>query len=414
MPSLQLTRAVFILGALFHLRLTPLLALLWPLSVAAQRPVSLRAAVDAALTRGPRIAIARADSAMGQSRILAARAWPNPDLALGYSKDAPNYHIELEQPFEYPGVRSARTRAALAGARAATLRLAAERAALRFDVEIAYVHAAGAQSILRLSDRNARDAAELLRITRARQAAGDASELDVRVAAVFAGQAQNEAFTDSLEASTTLLELQSLMGEPATSVEIALTDSLQSLATVTTDSALALRIAAARAELESEQANLLFATRSRWPMLALRGGIETGDPSGDANGILPTFGIALPIPLFNRQKGEVAEARAAAARATAELELVELQTRTALAIAQREREVTRLKVERGRAIVDEAERVATLATTAYREGAYPLASVLEAQRNARDALRQFVEDLEASRIAEAALVRARTVGGPIQ
>jgi outer membrane protein TolC len=103
-----------------------------------------------------------------------------------------------------------------------------------------------------------------------------------------------------------------------------------------------------------------------------------------------------------------------AARAEAELQLVDRETQAALAIARRERDVARLKVERGREVVHDAERVAELATTAYRDGAYSLPSVLEAQRNARESLRQFISDLQASRIAEFAFERAQTVGGSSQ
>jgi cobalt-zinc-cadmium efflux system outer membrane protein len=370
--------------------------------------------VETALTRAPRVAIARADSAIGRAKILTARAYPNPTIALVYTKDTPQRHVELEQPFEWGGVRSARKHAAEASLLAATYNLAAERAALRFDVEVAYVRAAGAQAIMRLSVRNAADAAELLRITRARQAAGDASELEVRIAAVFAGQAQNQTFTDSLDAATTLLELQSLMGIQSTGVDIVLTDSLEAITTASTDSAIALRTLAARAELSSEQANLRLASRSRWPAPSLRTGFDWHDPEGTEKGLLPILGIVLPLPIWDRHRGEIAEARATITRANASLELVQLETRNALAIAERERDVSRLKVERGRAVVQEAERVAALTITAYRDGAQPLASVLEAQRSARDALRDFVVNLQDSRIAEAAFVRAHIVGGSRQ
>jgi outer membrane protein TolC len=62
-------------------------------------------------------------------------------------------------------------------------------------------------------------------------------------------------------------------------------------------------------------------------------------------------------------------------------------------------------------MVRDAQRVATLSLTAYREGAYPLATVLEAQRNARDAMRQYLQDLMTSRSAEAAYRLATTAGG---
>src|SRR5262245_6106883 len=211
-----------------------LLCLAVPGLAQAQRSVTLDQAVREALSRTPRLAIARADSAAAVGQLIGAREYPNPALAFGYSKSVPLWHVELEQSLEYPALRAARVRAARSHLLSATQLAAAERAAIRYDVEVAYVQAASAQAIQQLSERNARDAQDLLRITRARQAAGDASELDVRVAAVFAGQAQNAAYADSLAGITTVLMLQGLLGMQATNVEIAIADSLATLLPETT------------------------------------------------------------------------------------------------------------------------------------------------------------------------------------
>jgi outer membrane protein TolC len=50
-----------------------------------------------------------------------------------------------------------------------------------------------------------------------------------------------------------------------------------------------------------------------------------------------------------------------------------------------------------------ADRVARLSLRAYAEGAYPLTTVLEAQRNARDSLVELIDDLVAANTAAAAL-----------
>src|SRR5689334_23484577 len=50
-----------------------------------------------------------------------------------------------------------------------------------------------------------------------------------------------------------------------------------------------------------------------------RSGFETGDPSGSEPGILPTFGLSLPLPLFNRNRGPIAQLEAERQRARAEL-----------------------------------------------------------------------------------------------
>ncbi len=383
----------------------------------AQRPVTLRQAIDAALA-APRIAVARADSAAARAQVRVAHAFPNPTFVYDYTTDPPHNHLIPEQPLEYPWVRAARIRAASTGASAAAYLLAAERAAVRHDVEISYTQAAAAHEIAGLSRRNVAEAEELVRIATARRNAGDAAELDVLLAGVTAQQARNTYLTDSLTEITSLLDLQALMGLQAERVEIGLADSLDMLPTPAPGPsvpgggagfpAVPTRLAAAQAEVTSQQATLAETRLGRFPAPALRAGVEWSAP--DEKGALPAVGLSFPLPLWNRSGGEVAAAKAAVTRAQASLALAELETQSAIARADRQRALARDKVARDRVMVRDAGRVAELSLTAYHEGAYPLASVLEAQRSARDALRQFVQDLAEARAAEAEYVLARTAG----
>ena len=377
------------------------------------RPVTLGEAIAAALA-APRIMVARADSAAARAQVRVARAFPNPSLSYDRSTDLPANHLIAEQPLEYPWVRAARIRAALTGASAAAYLLDAERAAVRHDVELSYVQAAAAREIAGLSLRNVAESDELVRIATARRNEGDAAELDVLLAGVTAAQARNTYLTDSLTEITSLLDLQALMGLQAERVEIALADSLDMLPAPAPGPAaggfpaVPTRLAAAQAEVTSQQAALAQTRLGRFPVPSIRAGEEWGDPTQPH--LLPIFGLSIPLPLWNRSRGEVAAATAAVTRARASLALAELQTRNAIARFDRERALARDKVARDRAMVRDAERVARMSLTAYHEGAYPLASVLEAQRSARDALRQFVQDLAEARSAEAEYVLARTAG----
>ncbi|HUP88751.1 MAG TPA: TolC family protein [Longimicrobiales bacterium] len=402
----------------FRIKITVILAMAASAQIAsAQRPVTLQQAIDAALTSGPRIAIVRADSLAAEARVRTARAYPNPTLSPAYTKDAPQYHIELEQPFEYPFLRAARIRAATLGVRGVGYLAAAERASVRYEVEVAYANAAAAVTVKRLSNRNAADALEMLRITRERERLGDASELDTKLAEVGAGQAQLQALTDSLLSITTALELQALMGMSAKSLEITAADSLDTDNHSNTISDVApLRLTAAEQQVEIEKANVAAARAARLPAPALRVGIEWHDPDDEdaKNKKKPLIGIAVPLPLWDRNRGPIEEARAAEARANAEVALVTLQTQNATLLAQQELSLARSRVQRGREVMADAQRVASLSLTAYREGAYTLANVLEAQRSARDAVRTFIEAMQAGRVAQAALTRAIVVGGPVQ
>ncbi len=54
-------------------------------------------------------------------------------------------------------------------------------------------------------------------------------------------------------------------------------------------------------------------------------------------------------------------------------------------------------------LVESANRIVSMSLVAYREGAQGLPAVLEAQRNARDILTQYINDLADAWIATATL-----------
>src|SRR5262245_34752515 len=166
----------------------PLAALLAPVLLLGQQPLSRADAVAAALTRGARIALGRADTAAALGAARTARAFPNPTVSGSYTKDPPNYHLLGELPLDLPWLRSPRIGAAEASREAARYQFAYDRAAIVFDVDTTYTRSIAAAMHARLSRRTATDADSLLKIAQLRRDVGDVSELDVRLAAVNAGQ----------------------------------------------------------------------------------------------------------------------------------------------------------------------------------------------------------------------------------
>ena len=160
------------------------------------------------------------------ARVIEARGYPDPELIANYSKDAPQYHVLLAWPMDLGGIRSTRIHAAASLREAALLRFQFDRASIAFDADTAYTQALAAQARARLSRRNAIDADSLRRIAEIRRDAGDASELEVQLALVFAGQQANAATNDSLALALSLLDLQAITGMPTDEVRIALSDTL--------------------------------------------------------------------------------------------------------------------------------------------------------------------------------------------
>src|SRR6185295_12735119 len=364
-----------------------------PLLLSAQQPVTRADAVATALAHGTRIALGRADTTAALGGARAARAFPNPTFSGSYTKDTPNYHALADLPLDMPWLRSPRIGAAEAARDAARYRFTYERAAIRFDVDTTYTRSLATAMHARLSRRTADDADSLLKIAELRRDVGDVSELDVRLAAVNAGQLENVALDDSLAALTTLLSLQLQMGLTGDAPAVTLRDSL--VAPPAPDTSLA-PVAAAAAALRSAERTVGF-TRASLFAPSFQIGLDKGDPgSATPSQLLPVIGFSLPVPLFNWSGGEVTRATAERDRARAELDLARRESDAAVMGARRALAAARDRLRRSAALVESANRVATMSLQAYSEGAVPLANVLEAQRNAREIVARYIDDLAAT------------------
>src|SRR3989454_7462882 len=233
-----------------------------------QQPVTRADAVAAALIRGAGGGLGRADTAAALGAVRTARAFPNPTVSGSYTKDPPNYRASSDLPLALPWLRAPRIGAAEAARDAARYQFAYDRAAILFDVDTTYTRSLATAMHARLSRRTANDADSLLRIAQLRREVGDVSELDVRLAAVNAGQLENAAADDSLAALGTLLSLQLQMGLPADSASIALVDSLAAVADTATFPVTPggyLPVAAAGGHLPSAGRALAFAPARLFP-----------------------------------------------------------------------------------------------------------------------------------------------------
>ncbi len=375
--------------------------------LAAQQPTTRAQAVAAALARGARAALGRADTAAAAAVLRGARLYPNPLVSATYTKDVPHYHVVADVPLDLPWLRSARIGAAASARDATRYGFAFERAVIRFDVDTMYTRALATLAHARLSRRNAGAADSLLKMAQLRREVGDVSELDVRLAAVNAGQLENVALDDSLADVEAALAVQLAMGLPAEQVTIVLVDSLAPPAPSSSSDSVGraagepLPVAAAAASLRSAERTLTLAHRSVFAAPSFQVGVERGDPT--QGGALPTVGFSLPLPLFNWNGGEVAQAAAARDRAQASLELVRRETAAELARAQRSLAAAEARLDRDRRLLASADRVAAMSLEAYTEGAVALPNVLEAQRNAREALGRYIDDLAAANTAAAAV-----------
>jgi cobalt-zinc-cadmium efflux system outer membrane protein len=379
--------------------------LLMPASaLVAQAPAPTRLtradAIAAALASGARLRLARADSSAAGATLQLARQFENPVLGFQHTGSTPREHYTLDVPVDLPWIRSARVGVAQAAVVAADKRYRFEREAVAYDVDTLYTRAQVAVARQALSAQSARDADSLKVLATLRRDAGDASEFDVQLATVVAGQQQSAAALDSLDAASVLFTLQSVMGQPSTELRIQLADTLAAgQDAMSTALGVPLLIRAAQDELRSAELAVTFEQRSLFTGTALSLGYETRDPGGTGSSVLPSFGVAVPLPLFNRNRAAVAFAESQRRRSEATLRLAESELAAATARARRAASVAEARATRSAQLQGSAQRVAALALLAYREGAAALPAVLEAQRTAREARAQYLDDVATARIA---------------
>lgn len=375
----------------------------------AQRPVTRAEAVDAAVRVGPRLAVAQADTAVALAALITARALPNPTLAASYTKDAPPYHTTLEFPLDFPWLRGPRIGSASAARTAAQYHYMFQRASAALDADTTYTRALAAREHARLSRRNAQDADSLRRMAVVRRDAGDASDLDVELATVNAGQQANAAATDSMTYASTLLDLQTAMGIVVAQAAIEPSDSLGPPSVSDGGSGelplvdQTLEVAAAQETLNAAQLGATLQRRSVWAAPSLIAGFDWGDPTQNNGGLLPTVGLSLPVPLFSHGRGPILQAEAELQRSRANLALARVEGAARISRMRRQREIALQKISRDRVLLTSANRVAAMSLSAYREGESALPNVLEAQRNAREILSQYIDDLADAWIATASL-----------
>jgi cobalt-zinc-cadmium efflux system outer membrane protein len=226
-----------------------------------------------------------------------------------------------------------------------------------------------------------------------RDPAGLTPQLETRIIEATELTLQRKATEAALESQSALLELNQLRGQPwtnATRVEPAKLTFAKApgqddlLAAAQTNN---FELQMRRVELEQQGFKVSLARRDGYPSLTA-GPYYSQERAGDREQQIGV-GISLPLPLWNRNKGnvETAEGRRAQAETLRYLAQRELDRRIvekALAYQTKLAEIGKWRPES----VDEFRRAAELADRHYRLGAVPIATYVELQK-------QYLEAVEA-------------------
>lgn len=371
-------------------------------------PLALTDAVALALRANPTLAAAAREVDAVHGQVQQAGLLPNPELAAQVEdtrRDTRTSTLVLNQPIELGGKRAARVRAAEGAREVAAAALATTRADIRGEVIGAFFDVLIAQEGARLAAESKALAQRATATVARRVAAGKVSPVEeTRARVAEAGVAVEQTQAESaLRAARS--RLAALWGNATPRFERAVGDlappeAVADLA-ARLDAAPALRQAGAevvrrRAVVELERAR-------RIPDLTVSVGIKRDEALGRNQAVV---GLAVPLPLFDRNQGKVAEALAREDKARDELAAARFRLAAEAAQARERLESARLQADTlAREALPGAERALEAATKGFELGKFDFLLVLDAQRALFQARSQHLRALAEAHRARAELDR---------
>jgi cobalt-zinc-cadmium efflux system outer membrane protein len=345
------------------------------------------------------------ESARGQQ--ITARLFPNPVLSIGAVGSytiglarSGQIYPNIQQLFEMAGKRGYRIESAGFGAQSAEANFEDAIRQLGFTVKDAYYRVQLAQRRLALAEENRDRFARILEVNSIRFKKGYIAEVDlirIRLQVVDFHAQVIQAIQEADAARTDLRVLLSLT--PAT--DLLLTTELdyhrvepdiETLRTVAKDIRPDIRVK--RLTQSQRMADLKLAKAYRYPDVTIGGGIALQGPQGPDNPQQLGFNLGVPLPLFNRNQGGIAQAEVSVQAAEADLRKTLILVESQVDIAYRNLIQSRRLVEAYRAgVLEDARLTLTIVEKAYERGGATILDLLDAARTSRTIQQNYIETL---------------------
>ncbi len=337
--------------------------------------------------------------AVAAAGVLIAGQRPNPEFITGYTRSEPRLNYSVSQPVELGGKRARRLEVARGEVGLAELDEAAALRTLRRDVRVAYFNLALARDTLGLNRQAVEQANKLVELAQARFEAGDIAQFEVLQAKLASARAANEQTRAENVARIARAALNQQLNR-APDAPLDLQDSLFITPTPVRTAGLIGRALAQNVELRTaeqqlatEQSRLRLARAERIPDLLLEPGIESVDPSLP-HGYGFKMQVTVPLPIFNRNRGEIARSNALVAQFAAERDATRQRIAAEIGQAALRLDAAREQVNFYEAkLLPDAEQVRELVEEAYRAGQTGLLPVIDAQRSAREVRQGYLQAL---------------------
>lgn len=363
------------------------------------RHLTLTVALELALEANADLSVARREVAAVNAAAQQASRITNPTLELGVEdtrRATRESTIQLSQPIELGGKRTARMQAAARGVDAASAELSTKVTEVRAAVTTAFFDVLAAQERMTLVTDSVTLAQRGTSAASKRVTAGRASPVEETKARVAESGVRLELIKAESELRASRKRLSALWRNPTPSFESA-AGSLEVLPDLPNLSDLTARLITspelnqARAEVARRQALSTVERTRRVPDVTVRVGMRRSEELGQNQAI---FGVSVPLPFFDRNQGNLRESLLRTDKARDELAATETRVDTELVQAY---ERLRTAHQETQALRDEilpgAKSGYDAAVTGFEFGKFSFLDVLDAQRTLLQARTQYLRAL---------------------
>ena len=281
-----------------------------PRATPAGQVLTLEQALATAYERSPLLAAARNEAASSEGQLTQAGVIPNPSIEVGIDDNRRTTRTTtttLSMPVELGGKRAARIKAAGLARDVAQRDLSSARADLRAAVIAAFFDVAVAQETVRVSQGAVEIAQSALRLAERRVAAGKAPPLESSKARVELANSRIEARAADSALQAARRKLGQLWGAPQpdfaqVGADLGTLPRREAIDDLQAALATSPRMEAGRLSVEMGRAQLEVEKSKRYPDITLSAGVARDNEQGRNKA---QFGVAIPLPLFDRNQGNV-------------------------------------------------------------------------------------------------------------
>ncbi|MDH4235074.1 MAG: TolC family protein, partial [Gallionella sp.] len=316
--------------------------------------------------------------------------------------------LQLTQPIELGGKRGARIEAAERGREAALAELGAKRAEIRAAVAAVFFDVLVAQERLRLARASVELAQRATEAASRRVTAGKVPPVEETKARVAEAGARVELALAASGLSTARKRLAATWGNPAPRFERVegnpeALPPLPALADLNGRLATSPNLLRARIEIDRRQALVEVERSRRIPDVSVSLGAKRNEYSGFNQAL---FELSVPLPMFDRNQGNVLEALRRTDKARDELTAAETRLSYELALAHERLSSAHQEVELlQREILPGAQGAYAAASKGFELGKFSFLEVLDAQRTSFQAQSQYLRALAEAHSSSAEIER---------